>query len=120
VTGTVSITGANLVINSVSGLTVGDTLFIVENDGTDPITGMFNGLGEGATFSSGGDTFTISYIASGQGGGNDIELSVVSAPTPEPSTWVAGSLVFAALAYTQRRRLCSRRLSEFAQMLRRA
>ena len=103
-----------------SGLTVGDTLFIVENDGTDAISGTFNGLAEGDTFTSHGDTFQIFYDASDQGGGNDIELSVVSAPTPEPSTWVAGALVFAALAYTQRRRLCSRRLSEFARMLCRA
>ena len=33
-------------------------------------------------------------------------------PVPEPSTWVAGALAFAALAYTQRRR--------FTRMLRRA
>jgi hypothetical protein len=37
VTGTVSLglIQSNLVIDSVSGLAVGDTLFIVENDGTD-------------------------------------------------------------------------------------
>jgi fibronectin-binding autotransporter adhesin len=108
VTGTISITGANLVINSVSGLTVGEHLFIAENDGTDAITGTFNGLANGATFTSGGVTFQIFYDANGQGGGNDIELSVV----PEPSTWLAGALALAFVVYTQRRR--------FAQMLRRA
>ena len=95
-----------------SGLAVNDHLFIVENDGTDAITGTFNGLAEGATFSSGGDTFQIFYDASGQGGGNDIELSVISSAVPEPSTWVAGALACAFVVYTQRRRV--------AQMLRRA
>ena len=112
---------SNLLINSVLGFAVGEHLFIVENDGIDPVTETFAGLANGATFSSGGDTFQIFYDASGQGGGNDIELAVESVrPAPEPSTWVGGALGSVALAYTQRRRLCSRRLSEFAQMLRRA
>ena len=112
VTGEVFITGSNLLINTALGLAVGDQLFILENDGIDPITGTFAGLANGATFSSGGDTFQIFYDANGQGGGNDIELSVTAVPgVPEPSTWVAGALAFVALAYTQRRR--------FAQMLRR-
>jgi fibronectin-binding autotransporter adhesin len=113
VTGAVFVTGSNLVLNSVSGLTVGDTLFIVENDGIDPVTGTFAGLANGATFTADGVTFQIDYFASGQGGGNDIELAVESVrPVPEPSTWVAGALACAFVAYTQRRR--------FAQMLRRA
>jgi hypothetical protein len=62
-------------------------------------------------FSAGGDNFQIFYDASGDGGGNDIELTVVR-PVPEPSTWVGGALAFAVIAYTHRRR--------FAQMLRRA
>jgi hypothetical protein len=56
----------------------------VENNGTDAVAGTFNGLAERATFTSHGDTFTISYIASGHGGGNDIELTVDSAPVPDP------------------------------------
>jgi fibronectin-binding autotransporter adhesin len=116
----ISVTGAvtlgltsNLVIDSVSGLTAGETLFIVENDGSDAVTGTFAGLANGATFTADSVTFQIDYFASGQGGGNDIELSVVSVPpVPEPSTWVSGALACAFLAYTQRRR--------FAQMLRRA
>jgi len=96
----------------VSGLAVGDELFIVENDGTDPVIGTFAGLPEGATFTAGGVTFQIFYDANGAGGRNDIELSVTAVrPVPEPSTWVGGALAFAALAYTQRRR--------FARMLRR-
>jgi hypothetical protein len=50
VTGTVTLGGtSNLVIDSVSGLTAGETLFIVENDGNDPVTGTFAGLANGAT-----------------------------------------------------------------------
>ena len=64
-----------------------------------------------ALFTADGVTFQIFYDANGQGGNNDISLTVVAA-VPEPSTWVAGALAFAALAYTQRRR--------FAQILRRA
>ncbi len=110
-TGTVTLGAtSNLVINSVSGLTVGEHLFIVENDGTDAVIGTFNGLANGAMFTQGSYTFTINYDGSGQGGGNDIELTVDV--VPEPSTWVGGALALAFVAYTQRRR--------FAQMLRRA
>jgi hypothetical protein len=114
VTHPVFINGSNLVLNSVSGLSVGEQLFIVDNDGGQAVFGTFAGLAEGATFSSGGDTFTISYMANdGDAGDNDISLTVDSVrPVPEPSTWVGGALAFAAVAYTQRRR--------FAQMLRRA
>jgi hypothetical protein len=56
--------------------------------------------------------FTISYIANGQGDNNDISLHVDSVTVPEPSTWVAGALMVAFVAYTQRRR--------FTQLLRRA
>ena len=61
-------------------------------EGTSPLTSVVNGYTDL------------------QGGGNDIQLLV--RPIPEPSTWVGGALVFAALAYTQRRR--------FTQILRRA
>jgi hypothetical protein len=69
-------------------------------------------LANGAMFTQKGITFTINYDGSGQGGGNDIELTVDSVAVPEPSTWVAGALACAALAFMQRRRI--------AQMLRRA
>jgi hypothetical protein len=117
VTGGVFITGSNLLINSALGLAVGEHLFIVENDGTDAVTGTFAGLADGATFTADGVTFQIDYFASGQDGafgpavpGNDIELTVTA--VPEPTTWVGGALAFVALAYWQRRR--------FAQILRRA
>ena len=122
VTGAVSLgvlLGSNLVIHSVSGLTAGETLFIVKNDGFDAVSGKFNGLNNGDKFTADGDTFQIFYNANGGAAplgpavGNDIELSVVRvAAVPEPSTWVGGIIGFVGFAYWQRRR--------FAQLLRRA
>ena len=104
--GAVSIMNANLALNLVSGLSVGDNLFIVESTGA--VTGTFAGLADGTTFTQDGVTFKIDYYPSGALGGN-VELTVdrVTA-VPEPSTWVGGVLGFVALAYWQRRR--------FAQM----
>jgi hypothetical protein len=108
--GAVSILNANLALNLVSGLSVGDNLFIVESTGA--VTGTFFNLPDGTTFTQDGVTFTIDYYPSGALGGN-VELTVDSVTAvPEPSTWVASVLAFVALAYWQRRR--------FARMLRRA
>lgn len=52
---------------------VGMTLIMVDNDGTDPVDGTFQGLPEGATIDLGGVKFRISYVA---GTGNDIGLTV--------------------------------------------
>jgi hypothetical protein len=121
VTGAVFITGSNLLINTALGLAVGEHLFIVENDGTDAVTGTFAGLANGATFTQDGVTFQIFYDANGGAAplgpavGNDIELSVTAITAiPEPTTWVGGTLAipFIVFVYIQRRRR--------AQMLRRA
>ena len=118
-TGEVFITGSNLLINTALGLAVGDQLFILENDGTDPIIGTFAFLANGAMFTADGVTFQIFYDANGGAApfgpavGNDIELSVVRvAVVPEPSTWMGGIIGFVGFAYWQRRR--------FAQLLHRA
>jgi hypothetical protein len=58
---------------------------------------------------------SIFYDASGQGGGNDIELNVTAiTAVPEPTTWIGGALAipFIVFVYIQRRRR--------AQMLRSA
>ena len=110
--GGVFINGSILLINTALNLAVGEHLFIVENNGPNAVSGTFAFLPEGTVFSADGVNFQISYNASGQGGGNDIELSVVSSAVPEPTTWVGGALGFVALAYWQRRRR--------AQILRRA
>jgi hypothetical protein len=69
----------------------------VNNDSTDAVTGQFAQV---SSVTSGGYTFSINYAA---GTGNDIVLEVTA--VPEPSTRIGGALAFAALAFTQRRRL---------------
>jgi hypothetical protein len=92
VTGTVALGGSNLVVTVGGTLFVGDTFTIISSTGA--VSGMF---AQGSSVSSGGNTFTITYNA------NDVVLTAQA--TPEPSTWIGGALVFAALAYTQRRRV---------------
>src|SRR5262249_49193814 len=56
-------------------LSVNDSFMILDNDGTDPITGTFGGLPEGGTLFADGAKLQISY----QGGdGNDVALKVIS------------------------------------------
>ena len=57
---------------------------LIANDGTDPVTGTFDGLGEGDAVSFGGFTGTITYTG---GDGNDVSL--LGAPTQRPfvTTW---------------------------------
>ncbi len=75
VTGTVSLGGANLNVIVPSGYEAAtNTPFtIIDNDGTDPVSGTFAGLPEGATFTANGTTFRISYVG---GTGNDVTLTI--------------------------------------------
>ena len=97
VTGTANINGSILSLNPGGGVSLGDTFFILANNGVDPVTGTFS---QGATVTSGSYTFSINYMANFDGGGvaNDISLTVI-AILPEPSTWVAGVVAFAAMAH---------------------
>ena len=51
---------------------MGSTFTLIENDGIEPVMGIFSGLSEGATFVMNGQPFTISYHG---GDGNDIVLT---------------------------------------------
>lgn len=81
----------------------GALFFILLNDGTDAINGTFAGLDNNQTFSSGGQSFQISYFgdsgASSFTGGNDAVLMAI----PEPSAALLGGLGLLAL---MRRRRC--------------
>lgn len=75
VTGTVSLGGANLVTTVGYFPSVGHTYTIVNNDGADAVSGIFNGLPEGTVFFVGANSFRISYVG---GTGNDVVLTSVS------------------------------------------
>lgn len=80
VTGTVDLTGSTLTVSLVNDYLsgVGREYVIISNDGSDAVTGTFNGLPEGATFTDGsGVVYTISYVG---GDGNDVVLTTQSIP----------------------------------------
>lgn len=77
VTGTVDVSGANLTTTFGFASTVGDSFVLVANDGVDAVTGTFAGLSEGATISSGGRSYRISYAGDD---GNDIVLTDITSP----------------------------------------
>jgi autotransporter-associated beta strand protein len=108
VNGSVTLNLGNIVVMAGGGLNVGDKFFVVVNDGVDPVVGAF---AQGATVTSGSDTFLINYLDDSGGGtaGNDISLTLTA--IPEPSTWLGAALALVAIGYTQRRRLRGYRLS---------
>jgi hypothetical protein len=76
VTGSTNLAGA-LQVALINGFTphLGDIYTIIKDAGSIPVAGTFAGLAEGATFSSGGYQFQISYAG---GSGNDVTLKVVA------------------------------------------
>jgi len=89
VTGTVSL--GNATLNVTLGFTPsnGDSFTIINNDGSDAVTGTFNGLAEGASFMVSGMNFVISYAG---GSGNDVVLTVQNDITgPTATIVVAGT-----------------------------
>ena len=99
VTGAVALSGARLALSLGLPIDAGMMFTIIENDHTDIINGIFDGLSEGAAFSVDGQTFTISYIG---GSGNDVVLTAV---VPEPRTWllaITGALLLGARMLRQR------------------
>lgn len=74
--GSVTINGATLQLGGPNGYyfsgNVGNSFVIIDNDGTDAVTGTFAGLNQGSIFFSGGQAYSISY----QGGdGNDVVVT---------------------------------------------
>ena len=87
VNGTVNLGGATLSTILGAGFTppVGTAFTIIDNDGTEAVTGTFAGLAPGAVFSVGGQAFSISYSG---GTGNDVVLTRSSATAPAVVTSV--------------------------------
>ncbi len=86
VTGVVDLGGAELVLSELPGYVapVGSVLVIIENDGGDPVVGSFGGIPEGGEVVVGANTYIVSYVG---GDGNDVTLTVASAPTGITRTW---------------------------------
>lgn len=103
VVGSVALGSASLSVNTaVAPPTTGTTTVIILNDGTtDPVSGIFASLPEGAELTSSGPTpvtFTISYVG---GDGNDVALLSVAAGTKPgiTSAATASGTVGTAFAY---------------------
>lgn len=118
VTGVVSLaSGANLKLTLYSGLTSpqdGDLFFLVDNDGSDAVSGVFtklNGinttLSEGSVFTWNSWQWQISYEANvgtaAFTGGNDVAILALAA-VPEPGAWSLAAFAGAALLIFRRRR----------------
>jgi autotransporter-associated beta strand protein len=79
---TIDLTGGVLTFNRTGPLVpIGQSVTLIDNLGTNPITGTFAGLPEGATLTANGQEFTISYVG---GDGNDVVLTPASPPPPAP------------------------------------
>jgi len=88
VTGTVDVTDAILDVQRLSSYTpaAGTQFIIIDNDGTDAVTGEFEGMPAGSTFTIEGVTYRISYTG---GSGNDVVLTVIDTTVEEPDTGLA-------------------------------
>ena len=103
ITGTVQLNGATLELAQLGGFTLvdGQIIFILKNDGTDPVSGTF---AQGSFINFGGQMLEIGYGANAEGtpsftGGNDIALRI-----PEPSSAMALAAGAFGLAGLRRRR----------------
>ncbi len=92
VTGSVTIAGCSLGFNPGSASITRPSV-IIRNDGTDAVTGAFDGLPEGGSLTNDTVRYVVSYVG---GDGNDISLS----PIVEPAQFVGTTLVDGARQYT--------------------
>ena len=69
VTGSVTLNNATLQAALLNGFVVpaNDLLFLINNDGSDPVQGTFAGLSDGAQFPIGSESFQISYFGNSSG-----------------------------------------------------
>ena len=77
INGSINLTGATLQLTGSHTPGAGETFIIIDNDGTDAITGIFTGLDQGDTiynFLVNGIDAVITYVG---GTGNDVQIQVV-------------------------------------------
>jgi autotransporter-associated beta strand protein len=83
VLGTVNLNGLALRATLNYASAVGDQFVIINNDGTDPVSGTLTGLPQNAKLYIGGQLFQINYAG---GTGNDVVLSRLITPPPPTLT----------------------------------
>src|SRR5262245_56000983 len=88
VTGAVALNGATLQVNGANPPAQGSTFTLINNDGSDPVTGTFAGLPEGATVVVAGVPLSISYVG---GDGNDVTLSAAPVPPSNTLSYAVGA-----------------------------
>ncbi|TXG78016.1 hypothetical protein E6P97_00495 [Patescibacteria group bacterium] len=102
VTGTVTLDPATASLEAVllpgyAGA-AGQRYVIIDNDGTDTITGTFKGLAEGAIITVNGGQLRVSYRG---GDGNDVQLEVMTVPgAPDTGFKLISSNPLMTLAFT--------------------
>ena len=79
VTGSVTLGNTELSLNMSNSFLpmLGQAIVLIDNDGTDPVNGTFEGLPEGATITLNGFQFQVSYHG---GDGNDVTLTSTLVP----------------------------------------
>ena len=87
----VNLSGTTLSINAGMTINNGDSFTLLAVAGTNRITGAFNGLAEGGTFTVGTQMFRISYAG---GDGNDVVLTATG-----PTTLVGSPTLNGGMAY---------------------
>ncbi len=77
VNGSVDVTNGTITPTLYGGFvpSVGQSYTVINNDGSDAVTGTFNGVAQGGTETGDGVTYTVSYTG---GDGNDVVLTVQS------------------------------------------
>jgi autotransporter-associated beta strand protein len=88
VRGTNNLANAGLIINLAftKPVAIGQQFTIINNDGADPITGIFAGYPQGSTWLQNGFKVAISYFG---GTGNDVVLTLTDVPAAQASYAVA-------------------------------
>jgi autotransporter-associated beta strand protein len=79
VTGTVALGNGFLTLSNSFVASAGQQFVIINNDGSDAISGTFGELPEGQIIAAGGTKFQISYVG---GDGNDVVLTALPLPPP--------------------------------------
>jgi len=85
--GTVSPGNAALQIRDTQVYPLGTSFRIIDNDGTDAVTGTFAGLPAGASIGGTFNRYTITYAG---GTGNDVVLTVAAVDSGVTRTWTGG------------------------------